>query len=120
MHASLPDQRRDPKMLSRMLRPAAAPFLLAAAALLVAPSCGQDMLDSECDLVVLNDSACDLHLYVDGREAFAVKAGADRTLDDVGAGRHILEVVDAHGTLVSRRSIDLATGEDYYWIVDDC
>ncbi|MBW2531150.1 MAG: hypothetical protein JRI55_06690 [Deltaproteobacteria bacterium] len=78
------------------------------------------MFDAECDLVVLNDSACDLTVFVDGREAFQVRAGSDRTLDDIGGGRHVLEVLDERGGLVERRSVDLASGEDYYWILDDC
>lgn len=83
-------------------------------------SCSEDMFDAECDLVVLNDSACDLTIFVDGREAFTVRAGSDRTLDDIGAGRHVLEALDPQHNLVERRSIELATGEDYYWILDDC
>ena len=82
--------------------------------------CGGDVFDSECDLVVLNDSACDLTVFVDGREAFDVKAGSDRTLDDVGPGRHVIEAMNARGSLAERRSIELTTGEDYYWIVEDC
>jgi hypothetical protein len=82
--------------------------------------CGGDVFDSACDLVVLNDSACDLTVFVDGREAFDIKAGSDRTLDDIGPGRHVIEALDAHGGLVERRSIELTTGEDYYWIVEDC
>lgn len=83
-------------------------------------SCGEDVLDSETDLVVLNDSACDLTVFVDGREAFTVPAGSDMSLDDVGAGRHVLEALDSRGGLVMRRSIELASGEDYYWILHDC
>jgi hypothetical protein len=83
-------------------------------------SCGEDVLDSETDLVVLNDSACDLTVFVDGREAFTVPAGSDMSLDDIGAGRHVLEALDARGGLVMRRSIELASGEDYYWILHDC
>ena len=92
--------------------------LLALALLLTA--CSEDMFDAECDLVVLNDSACDLTIYVDGREAFVVRAGSDRTLDDIGPGRHVLESLDQQHTLVERRSVELANGEDYYWILDDC
>ncbi|MFH1177743.1 MAG: hypothetical protein V1750_10080 [Acidobacteriota bacterium] len=87
---------------------------------LAAGSCNEDMFDAECDLVVLNDSACDLTVYVDGREAFTVKAGSDRSLDDIGGGRHVLEALDTHSGLVERRNVELATGEDYYWILDDC
>lgn len=83
-------------------------------------ACTEDMFDAESDLVVLNDSACDVVVYVDGREAFTVKAGLDRTLDDIGHGRHVLEALDHQGGLIERRSVELAGGEDYYWILDDC
>lgn len=87
---------------------------------LVAGGCSQDLLDGESDLVLLNDSRCDLTLWVDGREAFSVKAGAERILDDIGPGRHVLEAVDAQGRVVERRSIELAQGEDYYWTLPSC
>ncbi len=83
-------------------------------------ACSDDMFDAESDLVVLNESLCDLTVYVDGREAFTVGSSSDRTLDDIGTGRHILEAVDESGALVERRTIDLASGEDYYLILDDC
>ncbi len=102
----------------RARRPVVVSLLLAATLLL--PSCTEEMFDAENDLVVLNDSACDIHVYVDGREAFTIKAGSDRTLDDIGTGRHVLEALDTHGSLVERRSIELAGGEDYYWILTDC
>jgi hypothetical protein len=89
-------------------------------ALLGMAACNGDVFDSECDLVVLNDSACDLSVYVDGREAFDVIAGSDRTLDDIGPGRHVIEVLNVRGALVERRAIELTTGEDYYWFVEDC
>jgi len=88
--------------------------------LLAAMGCSGDVFDAECDLVVVNDSACDLTVFVDGREAFAVDAGSDRTLDDIGPGRHVIEALNVHGALVERRSIDLSASEDYYWIVSDC
>lgn len=100
------------------MRPRSVLAALVVALLLVA--CSEDMFDAECDLVVLNDSACDLSVYVDGREAFLVRAGSDRTLDDIGPGRHVLETLDQQRNLVERRSIELANGEDYYWILDDC
>ena len=96
------------------------PSLIVLAALLLAVACSDDMLDAECDLAVVNDSACDLVIFVDGREAFTVGAGADVTLDDIGAGRHVLEALDRAGRLVARRSLELASGEDYYWTLDDC
>jgi hypothetical protein len=101
--------RRLPRLL---------PALLLAAALLA--GCSGDMFDSECDLVVLNDSVCTVTIFVDGREAFEVRGGSDRTLDDIGPGRHVLEALDEHGRLVERRTIELTNGEDYYWIFDNC
>jgi len=83
-------------------------------------SCSDEMFDAESDLVVLNESLCELTVFVDGREAFKVRSGSDRTVDDIGTGRHILEAVDGNGTLVERRTIELASGEDYYLILDDC
>src|SRR5512136_545176 len=94
--------------------------LLAPLLALVLPACNQDLLESECNLVVLNQSPCSFSIYVDGQEAFAVRAGSDRTLDDVGPGRHVLEALDQQGRLVQRRVIELATGEDFYWTLDHC
>jgi hypothetical protein len=87
---------------------------------LALPACSQDLLESECNLVVLNQSSCSLSVYVDGQEAFAVRAGSDGTLDDIGPGRHVLEAMDPQGRLVQRRAIELATGEDFYWTLDRC
>ena len=83
-------------------------------------ACSQELLDAECDLVVLNETSCSLSVYVDGQEAFAVRAGSDRTLDDIGPGRHVLEALDGQGRLVQRRTIEVATGEDFYWTLDHC
>ncbi len=94
--------------------------LLALLLALALPACNQDLLESECNLVVLNQSPCNLSIYVDGQEAFAVRAGSDRTLDEVGPGRHVLEALDQQGRLVQRRVIELATGEDFYWTLDHC
>jgi hypothetical protein len=97
--------------------------LIALAAICISfllPACSEDMFDAESDLVVLNDSVCDVVVYVDGREAFAVEPGSDRTLDDIGNGRHVLEALDHQGSLIERRSVELAGGEDFYWILDDC
>jgi hypothetical protein len=97
-----------------------APFLVVLCAALLLPACSEDMFDAESDLVVLNDSLCEVVVYVDGREAFVVKPGSDRTLDDIGNGRHVLEALDGRGSVVERRSVELAGGEDFYWILDDC
>ena len=83
-------------------------------------ACNEDVLDAESDLVVLNESPCDFTIYVDGREAFVVQAGSDMSLDDIGSGRHVVEALDVRGNLVSRRAIELASGEDYYCILDNC
>jgi hypothetical protein len=94
--------------------------LLALATVLVLPACRDDVLDAECNLIVLNQSSCSLSIFVDGQEAFAVRPGSDRTLDDIGPGRHVLEAVDSQGKLIVRRPIELATGEDFYWTLDHC
>ena len=82
--------------------------------------CSDEMFDAESDLVVLNESQCTAAVYVDGREAFVVESGSDRTLDDIGPGRHVLEALDAEGSVIERRTVELASGEDYYLILDDC
>lgn len=87
---------------------------------LAAAGCNKDLLDGESDLALLNDSQCEITLWVDGREAFPVKAGAERVLDDIGPGRHVLEAVDAAGRVIERRVIELAQGEDYYWTISSC
>jgi hypothetical protein len=94
--------------------------LLAAVVVLTTPACTHDAPDSECDLVVLNHSHCRLSIYVDGRQAFAVLAGADRTVDDIGAGRHVVEAFDNDGKLVQRGTFEVASGEDFYWTLDTC
>ncbi len=99
------------------LRPAAA---LVLAGVVLLPACSDDPADDESDLAVVNDSACDLVVYVDGREALPVPAGSDATLDDIGSGRHVVEALDRRGRLVERRSVELAAGEDFYWTLDDC
>lgn len=92
--------------------------LLVLAALL-GSGCSEDLLDGESDLVLLNDSACPLRIFVDGREAFTVQAGAERILDGIGTGQHILEALKG-STVIERRRVELSQGEDYYWTVDHC
>lgn len=94
--------------------------VLAMAAVAVLSGCNEDVLDTESDLVVLNESPCDFTVYVDGREAFVVEAGSDMSLDDIGSGRHVIEALDSRGNLLSRRAVELASGEDYYWVLDTC
>jgi hypothetical protein len=93
---------------------------LVLAAVVMLPACSDDPVDDESDLAVVNDSACDLVVYVDGREALPVAAGSDATLNDIGSGRHVVEALDSRGRLVQRRAIELAVGEDFYWTLDDC
>ncbi len=93
---------------------------LVLAGVVVLPACSEDPVDNESDLAVVNDSACDLIIYLDGREALPVAAGSDATLDDIGSGRHVVEALDQRGQLVQRRAIELAPGEDFYWTLDDC
>jgi hypothetical protein len=76
--------------------------------------------DRSCDLIVINDSHCDLKVFVDGWDAGLVREGAVRTVDDIGSGRHVLEAVDHLGHVVERRYIDLARGENYYWRLESC
>jgi hypothetical protein len=88
--------------------------------LIVLPGCHRSFYDDECDIVVINDTRCNLTIYVDGWEAFTVSDGRTKTVDDVGTGRHVLEAKDEDGRLIERRSIDLDHGEDYYWRIDHC
>lgn len=92
-------------------------LLLAAAGV---SGCDERAFDSSCDVVVLNESACSLAIYVDGRQVTAVRPGSERAVPDIGSGRHILEALDAKGRLVQRRAVELATGEDFYWTLDSC
>jgi hypothetical protein len=96
----------------------ALPLILAAVAFCA--SCSEDMFDGQSDLVVLNESGCAMRVMVDGREAFAVKPGSDRVLDDIGAGRHVLEAVDASDRVLDRRTVELSRGEDFFWTLDHC
>jgi len=89
-------------------------------AVLALASCSEEMFDNQSDLVVFNDSACQLTIWVDGREGFGVRPNSDRTLDDIGKGRHVLEAIDPRGSVVERRTIELAPGEDYYWTIEHC
>lgn len=83
-------------------------------------ACSDEMFDAECDLVVVNESLCPVTVYVDGRLAFTVDSASDRILDDIGPGQHIIEALDERGSMLERRAIELASGEDYYLVVDDC
>ena len=95
-------------------------LLLSLSTILLLAACNQELFDTECDVVVFNDTSCNVVVYVDGRRAFTVRPGIDRTLEDIGPGRHVLEVLDGSGRLVERRTIELAIGEDFYWTLGHC
>ena len=61
-----------------------------------------------------------LMVSVDGWEATSVEANQSRTVDNVGAGRHVLEVKDSAGRPIERRYVELAGGEDYHWRIETC
>jgi hypothetical protein len=102
------------------MRPSRLTLPLLLAAVVVVASCSEDMFDGQNDLVVLNESGCPMRVMVDGREAFSVKPGSDRVLDDIGAGRHVLEAVDASDRVLERRTVELSGGEDFFWTLDHC
>jgi len=83
-------------------------------------SCGQELMESTNDLVVVNDGPCDLTVWVDGRETLVVEAGSDAALADIGYGRHVLEVTNHQGEVVERKVVELAPAEDFYLVLDHC
>lgn len=98
-------------------------WTLGVCAVLMGALAGCDWYDGhhgECDLIVINDTACDLKVLVDGWEVGVVHSDAVRTVDDIGSGRHVLEAVDRDDHLIERRYVDLSRGEDYYWRLDSC
>ena len=88
--------------------------------LLAAAGCRDKLFGNETNVVVMNESHCDLTVYVDGWEAFKVPPGAAQTVDNVGSGRHVLEVKDQMDRLVDRRYVDLQDGQDYYLRLENC
>ena len=94
------------------------PLVLTAAICCV--SCSEEMFDGQSDLIVLNESGCPMKVMVDGREAFSIKPGSDRVLDDIGAGRHVLEAMDPSDRVLVRRTVELSRGEDFFWTLDHC
>lgn len=82
--------------------------------------CGSDILDDKNDLIVVNESPCDVTVFVDGRELLQVEAGADRAFSDIGYGRHVIEAVNHRGEVVTRKVVELAPGEDFYFVIGDC
>jgi hypothetical protein len=83
-------------------------------------ACRDDFFDSENEVVVLNDSQCRLIVLIDGRRVFVLEPGSDRSLDDVGPGRHVLEAFANGGQVAQRRTVELSAGEDFYWFLDTC
>ena len=55
------------------------------------------------DLVVLNESSCAVTIMVDGREAFQVRPGTDRVLDDIGAEKTSEWVEETLNLIVNTR-----------------
>ncbi|HVN77092.1 MAG TPA: hypothetical protein VMT19_12300 [Thermoanaerobaculaceae bacterium] len=103
-----------------MRRPSPRELALLAILAATLAACDRRAFDSECDLVVLNETQCSVAIYVDGREAMAVRSGTERAFTDIGPGRHVLEALDSAGRLVQRRTVELATGEDFYWTLESC
>ncbi len=101
-------------------RAAAVARLLVGVALVAGAACDRALPEAACDLLVVNDTACTIVVFVDGRRAFAVAPRSDRTLEDVGTGRHVLEAIDSRGNLIERRPIELAGGEDFVWTITHC
>ncbi len=100
------------------LSPRLALVVLAAAALSAA--CLRHGWEGESDLVVVNASQCTVTVSVDGWDAATVQPSESRTIDNIGAGRHVIEVKDSSGRLVDRRYIELSGGEDYHWRIETC
>jgi hypothetical protein len=101
-------------------RAAAVARLLVGGVLVVAAACNRSLPEAACDLLVVNDIACTIVVFVDGRRAFAVAPRSERTLEDVGTGRHVLEATNSRGDLIERRPIELALGEDFVWTITRC
>ena len=100
------------------LRPCLALALLPV--LVLTAGCLGHGLQGRSDLVVLNESQCAVTVFVDGWDATSVEPNKSRTVDNIGAGRHVLEVKDEAGRLIGRRYIELAGGEDYNWRIETC
>ncbi|BCW92194.1 MAG: hypothetical protein KatS3mg007_0088 [Thermoanaerobaculum sp.] len=93
---------------------------LLAAVMVLLVGCGSDILDDKSDLIVVNESPCDVTVFVDGQEVLSVEAGSDRAFSDIGYGRHVIEAVNYRGEVVVRRVVDLAPAEDFYLVVNNC
>ncbi len=88
--------------------------------LAAAPACQMHDMRGQTNLVVLNESECTLTISVDGWEATTIEPNQIRTVDTVGAGRHVLEAKDDLGRLIERRYVELSFGEDYHWRLESC
>lgn len=93
---------------------------LLAAVMVLLVGCGSDILDDKSDLIVVNESPCDVTVFVDGQEVLSVEAGSDRAFSDIGYGRHVIEAVNYRGEVVVRKVVDLAPAEDFYLVVNNC
>lgn len=93
---------------------------LLAAVMVLLVGCGSDILDDKGDLIVVNESPCDVTVFVDGQEVLSVEAGSDRAFSDIGYGRHVIEAVNYRGEVVVRKVFDLAPAEDFYLVVNNC
>ena len=82
--------------------------------------CRRHLFEHSSDVVVVNESRCDLTVFVDGWEALTIRHDSTQTVDNVGSGRHVLEAKDELGRLVERHYIELGSGEDYYWRLETC
>ncbi len=89
-------------------------------AVILASACSRHGLEAESNLVVVNASQCAVTVSVDGWDATSVEPNESRTVDNIGAGRHVVEVKDRSGRLLDRRYVELASGEDYRWRVETC
>jgi hypothetical protein len=96
------------------------PAVLLLPLLVAGGGCRDQLLERESNIVVVNQSACDVTVFVDGWEAFTVARDSNRTVDNVGSGRHVIEAKDQVGRLVERRYLELRSGEDYYWRIEGC
>ncbi|HVN75518.1 MAG TPA: hypothetical protein VMT19_04320 [Thermoanaerobaculaceae bacterium] len=95
-------------------------YLALLVAVVLSTACLRHGWEGESDLVVVNVSQCAVTVSVDGWEATTVEPSQSRTVDNIGAGRHVIEVKDEAGRLIDRRYIDLASGEDYRWRIESC
>ncbi len=87
---------------------------------LLAAGCHDRLLGQQSDVVVLNQSSCNLTVSIDGWDAVTVPSGSTLVVDNVGSGRHVLEARDRAGRLVQRRYVEVASGESFSWSIASC